>query len=191
MKFMMSTLLTLLAFAFFVCCSAFFAGCAKSVSEPEPEPDPVEVILRHQPPAEKEPLQQEEEERQKEKERQLQRETNRKTIEEILEMQRQQRKKLDEIAKQHLKDAHALIFKLERMRAPDRSIPAVIKALKPNLNNPDSFQHIKTTIMPIRQGNTYHVLVRVHYRATNAYGGLVKTSSEFRYNTKGRVISAK
>ena len=86
MKFMMSTLLTLLAFAFFVCCAAFFAGCAKSVSEPEPEPDPVEVILRHQPPAEKEPLQQEEEERQKEKERQLQREANRKTREEILEM---------------------------------------------------------------------------------------------------------
>lgn len=96
----------------------------------------------------------------------------------------------DEIAKQLLKDANAIVSKLKRTRAPDGSIPAITQVLKQSLHNPASFQHIRTTILLIEHSYTYHVLVRIHYRATNAFGALIKTSSEFRYNTKGYLISA-
>lgn len=96
----------------------------------------------------------------------------------------------DAITSQLLKDAHAVRAKLNALRAPDGSIPAVTQTLLESLHNPDSFQHIETTILLVEHKYTYHVLVRVHYRATNAFNALIKTSNEFRFNTKGNLVSA-
>ena len=56
----------------------------------------------------------------------------------------------------------------------DGSHRATVNYIKENLKDPDSYQHIKTSITPVdKEGN--HILI-MRYRAKNSFGGYVPST---------------
>jgi hypothetical protein len=51
----------------------------------------------------------------------------------------------------------------------DGSHRGLVAAIKPNLRNPDSFDHIETRITPAKDGR--HAVI-MKYRAENGFGGM-------------------
>jgi hypothetical protein len=46
----------------------------------------------------------------------------------------------------------------------------LVDAIKPTLRNPDSFQHVETTITPVNEKGAH--MLRMNYRAQNGFGGM-------------------
>jgi len=67
----------------------------------------------------------------------------------------------------------------------DGSHPAVVEAVKSQMNDPSSFRHVETTA--VGKGDT--IIVSMTYRGTNAFGGVVTNHATAVVDTDGRLRS--
>jgi len=67
----------------------------------------------------------------------------------------------------------------------DGSHPAVVEAVKAQMNDPSSFKHVETTA----QGKGDTIIVYMTYRGTNAFGGVVTNHATAVVDTDGRLRS--
>lgn len=67
----------------------------------------------------------------------------------------------------------------------DGSHTALVKLVKENLNDPKSFEHVETTYAD--QGD--HILVKMVYRAKNAFGGLILQNVTAKSDYKTNMIN--
>ena len=102
-----------------------------------------------------------------------------------------QQRKRDAIKRERIKKAHEILSNLEKSKTNEGSYPKVTAALIKSLHNPRSFEHIKTTASVVSTFNSAKIVITIHYRATNAFGGLVKQSTRIEYDYNGNLISVK
>ena len=60
----------------------------------------------------------------------------------------------------------------------------VEKYIKDNMNDPDSYEHVKTTYLETPN----YLVVTTKYRGKNKFGGLVLQESMFKVNYEGQVL---
>ena len=98
-----------------------------------------------------------------------------------------ERRKRDAIKKERIKKAHEILSNLKKSKTSEKIIAELIKSL----HNPRSFEHIKTTESVVSTLSSAKIVITIHYRATNAFGALVKQSTRIEYDYNGNLISAK
>lgn len=74
------------------------------------------------------------------------------------------------------------------LSAWDGSLPAFVDVIKENMNDPDSFEHIKTECRKTKEDSPEFVIT-MYYRGKNAFGAKIKTSSRCIYNVDSKEIT--
>lgn len=77
---------------------------------------------------------------------------------------------------------------INSLSAWDGSLPAFVEVIKENMNDPDSFEHIKTECRKTKE-NSPEFVITTFYRGKNAFGAKIKTSSSCIYNVDSKEIT--
>lgn len=79
-------------------------------------------------------------------------------------------------------------FKKEFVSSYDGSCRPVIKYIKEGMNDPNSFEHIRTFVTPMLNGNFE---IKTVFRGKNAFGGVVSNSAYSEVTPTGNIVSNK
>lgn len=95
---------------------------------------------------------------------------------------------LAKVAEEEKKQAEAKAYQdwvKNQFSVWDGSHTVLVKMLKENLNDPKSFQHVETTC----KDNGDHLIVKMTYRAKNAFGGLILQNITAKADYKTNMVS--
>lgn len=67
----------------------------------------------------------------------------------------------------------------------DGSVPEVIEAVKSQMNDPESFEHVKTRYID----NGEDVTVIMTFRGKNGFGGVLTKEATAKVNLKGKILT--
>jgi len=79
-------------------------------------------------------------------------------------------------------------FKADFVSSWDGSCTPVVRYIKNEMNDPESFEHDKTFVTPLLNGNFE---VKTIFRGKNAFGGKVKSSCFSEVTSTGAIVSFK
>lgn len=68
----------------------------------------------------------------------------------------------------------------------DGSHPAFVERVKNRLNDPDSFTHDETLVLPVDENDLHYI--EMAFRATNKFGGVVRSSASGAYRNSDCTI---
>jgi hypothetical protein len=79
-------------------------------------------------------------------------------------------------------------FKKEFISSYDGSCQPVVNRIKEDMNNPNSFEHVRTFVTPLLNGNFE---IKTVFKGKNALGGIVSVSSYAEVSSSGSVLRFK